>query len=91
MKSNGYIGIVTVKAVAPAGYKPRSISCKLGYLGKTNKEGFKKKIEEEALRLFRDVIKDINPDVDIRLSVTSEIVGIWDFSIMDNGIKVLKG
>lgn len=91
MKSNGYIGIVTVKAVAPAGHKPRSTSYKLGYLGKTNKEGFKKKIEEEALKLFGDAIREVNPDIDIRLSVTSEIVGIWDFSIMDNGIEVLKG
>lgn len=68
-----YVGFITVTCTAPAGYKPRIHSYKVGYVSDRNS----KKIREEAVALqvnqFKKVFAEQMPEVPMTITGKIEL------------------
>lgn len=72
---------IKVVAKAPQGYKPRTMS--ITGLGVSNKDKAKELLEAEAIKRYKEALKEVNPEIDFKFSVISSNMNP-QFIIVDN-------
>lgn len=79
---NTYLCLATVTVKAPVNYKPRVSTYTLACRNEKNSSSFRKRVEKEALEFVRESYTKVNPDLELKYSVTSKITkvfGICDY------------
>lgn len=67
------MGVVTVKVIAPANYRPRTSTFKIGYISEVNTPKFR---EDETNRIMKEIKSQMeanNPNIELNVSVSVDV------------------
>lgn len=71
-KQKNHLSIITITAMAPAGWKPRKSTYKFVACTTKITPAIRKKYEEEAIKIVREPLSAQNPDVELKYSASTE-------------------